>query len=89
MHFVSGSHSPSGVPGLLSTLQGPMNGILQSWTIPTHLVMGSLLGPMTLMRDLPLRKLLMWSCQFFSSFVMENLISTIPLEKVRCISGNI
>ena len=31
-----------------------MNGILQSWTIPTHLVMGSLLGPMTLMRDLPL-----------------------------------
>ena len=27
---------------------------LQSWTIPTHLVMGSLLGPMTLMRDLPL-----------------------------------
>ena len=32
----------------------PMNGTLQSWTIPTHLVMGSLLGPMTLMRDLPL-----------------------------------
>ena len=25
-----------------------------SWIIPTHLVMGSLLGPMTLMRDLPL-----------------------------------
>ena len=25
-----------------------------SWTIPTHLVMGSLHGPMTLMRDLPL-----------------------------------
>ena len=38
----------------LSTLQGPMNGIPQSWTIPTHLVMGSLLGPVTLMRDLPL-----------------------------------
>ena len=37
----------------LSTLQGPMNGVLQSWTIPTHLVMESLLGPMTLMRDLP------------------------------------
>ena len=35
-------------------LTGPMNGILQSWTIPTNLVMGSLLGPMTLMRDLPL-----------------------------------
>ena len=31
-----------------------MNGILLSWTIPIHLVMGSLLGPMTLMRDLPL-----------------------------------
>ena len=31
-----------------------MNGILLSWTIPTHLVMGSLHGPMTLMRDLPL-----------------------------------
>ena len=38
----------------LYTLQGPMNGIPQSWTIPIHLVMGSLLGPMTLMRDLPL-----------------------------------
>ena len=24
-----------------------MNGILLSWTIPTHLVMGSLHGPMT------------------------------------------
>ena len=35
-------------------LTGPMNGILQSWTILTHLVMASLLGPMTLMRDLPL-----------------------------------
>ena len=32
----------------------PMNGILLSWTIYTHLVMGSLHGPMTLMRDLPL-----------------------------------
>ena len=31
-----------------------MNGILLSWTIHTHLVMGSLLGPMILMRDLPL-----------------------------------
>ena len=31
-----------------------MNGILLSWTIPTHLVMGSLLGPMSLMRDMPL-----------------------------------
>ena len=31
-----------------------MNEILQSWTMLTHLVMGSLLGPMTLMRDLPL-----------------------------------
>ena len=38
----------------LSTLQGPMNGILQSWNTPIHLVMGSLLDPMTLMRDLPL-----------------------------------
>ena len=36
-----------------------MNGILQSWTIPTHLVMGSLLGLMTLMRDLPLTLTLM------------------------------
>ena len=35
-------------------LTEPMNGIIQSWTIPTHLVMGSLLGPMTLMRDFPL-----------------------------------
>ena len=32
---------------------------LQSWTIPTNLVMGSLLGPMTLMRDLPLTLTLM------------------------------
>ena len=38
----------------LCTLQDLMNGILLSWTIPTHLVMGSLLGPMTLIRDLPL-----------------------------------
>ena len=38
----------------LYTLQDPMIGILQSWTIPTHLVMGSLHGPMTPMRDLPL-----------------------------------
>ena len=38
----------------LYTLQDPINGIPQSWTILTHLVMGSLLGPMTLMRDLPL-----------------------------------
>ena len=38
----------------LYTLQDPMNGILLSWTIHTHLVMGSLLGLMTLMRDLPL-----------------------------------
>ena len=34
----------------LYTLQDPMNGILQSCNIPTHLVMGSLLGPMTLIR---------------------------------------
>ena len=33
--------------------------ILLSWPIPTHLVMGSLLGPMTLMRDLPLILILM------------------------------
>ena len=38
----------------LYTLQDPMNGIPQSWTIPTHLSMGSLLGPMTVMRDLSL-----------------------------------
>ena len=37
----------------LYTLQDPINGILQSWTTPTHQVMGNLLGPMTLMRDLP------------------------------------
>ena len=30
-----------------------MNGILLSWTIPILLVMGSLLGPMTMMRDMP------------------------------------
>ena len=37
------------------TLQDPINGILLPWTIPnTHLVMGSLLSPMPLMRDLPL-----------------------------------
>ena len=36
-------------------LTGPHEcGILLSWTIPNHLVMGSLLGPMILMRDLPL-----------------------------------
>ena len=33
--------------------------ILLSWTVPTHLVMGSLLGPMTLMRELPLILILM------------------------------
>ena len=38
----------------LYTLQDPMNWIHLSWAIPTHLVMGSLHGPMTLMRDLPL-----------------------------------
>ena len=38
----------------LCTLQDPRNRILQSWTIHTHLVMGSLLGPMTLMKDLAL-----------------------------------
>ena len=38
----------------LWTLQDRMNGILLSRTIPTHLVMGSLHGPMTLMRELPL-----------------------------------
>ena len=43
----------------LYTLQDPMNGILQSWTIPTHLMMGSLHGPMTLMRGLPLIPTLM------------------------------
>ena len=43
----------------LYTLQDPMNGILQSCTTPTHLVMGSLLGPMTLIRDLPLILILM------------------------------
>ena len=43
----------------LYTLQDPMNGFFQSWTIPTHLVMGSLHGPMTLMRDLPLIPILM------------------------------
>ena len=43
----------------LSILGKPMNGILLSWTIPTHLVMGSLHGPMTLMRDLPLITTLM------------------------------
>ena len=43
----------------LYNLQGPMNGILQSWTILTHLVMGSLLGRMSLMRDLPLTLTLM------------------------------
>ena len=43
----------------LYTLQDPMNGILLSWTIPTHLVMGSLHGPMTLMRGLPLIPTLM------------------------------
>ena len=35
-------------------LTGGMNGIHLSWTIPTHLVMGSLHGPVTLIRDLPL-----------------------------------
>ena len=36
-----------------------MNGILLSWTSPTHLVMGSLLHPMTPMSDLPLIPILM------------------------------
>ena len=43
----------------LYTLQDPMNGIHLSWTIPNHLVMGSLHGPMTLMRGLPLIPTLM------------------------------
>ena len=43
----------------LYALQDPMNGIHLSWTILTHLVMGSLLGPMTLMRDMPLIQILM------------------------------
>ena len=43
----------------LCTFQDPMNGILLSWAIPTHLVMGSFLGPMTQMRDLPLIPTLM------------------------------
>ena len=32
-------------------VQDPMNGILLSWTMPTHLMMGSCFGPMTLLRD--------------------------------------
>ena len=36
-----------------------MNGIHLSWTTLTHLVMGSLLGPMTLKRDMPLIPILM------------------------------
>ena len=40
-------------------LEGPMNGPHLSWTILTHLVMGSLLGPMTLLRDMPLIPILM------------------------------
>ena len=35
-------------------LTGPHEWDPSAWTIPTHLVMGSLLGPMTLMRGLPL-----------------------------------
>ena len=58
VHTLSSRYPPSPRPGNPSRpsfyLQDPMNGILLSWTIPTHLVMGSLLGPMTLMRDLPL-----------------------------------
>ena len=38
----------------LYTIQDPMNGILQSWTLHTYQVMGSLLGPMTQLRHLPL-----------------------------------
>ena len=38
----------------VSSFSWPIIGIPQSWTIPTHLVIESLLGPMTLMRDLPL-----------------------------------
>ena len=43
----------------LYTLQDPMDWILQSWTIHTQKVMGSLHGPMTLMRGLPLIPTLM------------------------------
>ena len=43
----------------LYTLQDHMNGIHLSWATLTHLVMGSLLGPMTLMRDMPLIPILM------------------------------
>ena len=41
------------------TSQDPMNGILLSWTLVTHLVMGSLLGPLTPLRGLPLTLTLM------------------------------
>ena len=40
-------------------LTGPRSGTLLSWTSPTHLVMVSLLGPMTLKRDLPMTLILM------------------------------
>ena len=43
----------------LYTSQDPMNGILLSWTFLTHLVMGSLLGPMTPLRGLLLTLTLM------------------------------
>ena len=36
----------------LCTSQDPMNEILLSWTLVTHLVMGSLLGPLTPLRGL-------------------------------------
>ena len=57
-----------------------MNEILQSWTILTHLVMGSLLGPMTLMRDLPLILTLMSLVMRLSgvgllSYTHKNLMS--------------
>ena len=53
--FVIGKPTDADLERYLAVhLTGPMNGILLSWTIPTHLVIGSLLGLMTLMRDLPL-----------------------------------
>ena len=58
MHVTSTIRHPE-VCHMSKSCQDPMNGILLSWTIPTHLVMGILHGPMTLMRGLPLIPTLM------------------------------
>ena len=74
-------------------LTGPHEWDSSAWTIPTHLVMGSFLGPMTLMRDFPLTLILMnlgitpkrqSKC---SAFWMTH-VTSIPLTPTQTLRAN-